>query len=340
MRSKKFNQGYHLLIISMLLGLLLLTLLALSLGRYSMNPMDVFRVIGEVLRSSPFTDPPMYTVLFVIRIPRVMASILIGAALSLSGAVYQGVFKNPLVSPDLLGVSSGATVGAAIAILLGYSMMMIQIYAFLIGLLAVGISASIPRLLRNDSNMALVLSGIITSGFMSSICGVLKFIADPETQLAGIVFWQMGSVATVNRPQILGIAPLLIGGGIILLALSWRINILSFGEQEAKTLGMNIKFFRAITIACASLLTASAVSISGTIGWIGLVIPHLGRLIVGSDNSKLIPTTILLGGLFLLTIDTFSRTLTSIEIPLSILTGFFGAPFYAWLLWKQRMSIQ
>lgn len=335
-----YNKEYSLLIISLSGGLVVLSIMAISLGRYSMNPMDVMRVIVEALNSSSFTDPAMYTVLFVLRIPRILAAILIGASLSLAGAVYQGVFKNPLVSPDLLGVSSGATVGAAIAILMGSNFFMIQLFSFLIGLLAVGISATIPRLLRNESNLALVLSGIITSGFMSSICGVLKFVADPETQLAGIVFWQMGSVATVNRTQIFTVSPLLIGGSIFLLALSWRINILSFGEEEAKTLGMNVKIFRGITIACASLLTASAVSISGTIGWIGLVIPHLGRLLAGSDNSKLIPTTILLGGLFLLTIDTLSRIITSVEIPLSILTGFFGAPFYAWLLWKQRMNIQ
>jgi iron complex transport system permease protein len=316
-----------------------LFMIALSLRRYSMNPADVVRVLVETLTNSPPSDAAMHDVLFVVRIPRITAAVLVGAALSLSGAVYQGVFKNPLVSPDLLGVSSGACVGAAIAILLGSGMAMIQISAFAIGMVAVGISAAITRLLRSDSNMALVLAGIITGGFMSSFLGVLKYIADPETQLAEIVFWQMGSVASVNRAQILAVSPLFFICGALLLALSWRINILSFGEEEAKTLGMNVRLYRGITIACASLLTASAVSISGTIGWVGLVIPHLGRLLAGSDNTKLLPTTILLGGLFMLTIDTISRAATPVEIPLSILTGLIGAPFYAWLLWKQRMSV-
>jgi iron complex transport system permease protein len=333
------NKGYHLLVMGLTGALVGLFMIALSLGRYSMNPADVVRVLVETLTNSPPSDAAMHDVLFVVRIPRITAAVLVGAALSLSGAVYQGVFKNPLVSPDLLGVSSGACVGAAIAILLGSGMAMIQISAFAIGMVAVGISAAITRLLRSDSNMALVLAGIITGGFMSSFLGVLKYIADPETQLAEIVFWQMGSVASVNRAQILAVSPLFFICGALLLALSWRINILSFGEEEAKTLGMNVRLYRGITIACASLLTASAVSISGTIGWVGLVIPHLGRLLAGSDNTKLLPTTILLGGLFMLTIDTISRAAPPVEIPLSILTGLIGAPFYAWLLWKQRMSV-
>lgn len=320
-------------------ALVILSIITMCLGRYSMNPLDVLRVFKEIITGSTPLDDAMHDVLFVIRIPRILAAILVGGALSLSGAVYQGVFKNPLVSPDLLGVSSGACVGAAIAILLGGSMVMIQLSAFVTGMLAVGISITITRLLRNDSNMALVLAGIITGGFMSSMIGVLKYVADPETQLAGIVFWQMGSVAAVNRAQLVAVSPLFFVCGALLLALSWRINILSFGEEEAKTLGMNIRLYRGITIACASLLTASAVSISGTIGWVGLVIPHLGRLVVGSDNTKLMPVTILLGGLFMLVIDTLSRAAMSIEIPLSILTGLIGAPVFAWLLWKQRMGV-
>jgi iron complex transport system permease protein len=313
-------------------------LIALSMGRYSVNPADVLRVLRETLTGSPPLDEGMQTVLFAIRVPRAVAAMFVGAALSLSGAVYQGVFKNPLVSPDLLGVSSGACVGAATAILLGGGMAMTQISAFAFGMLAVGLSVGITRMLRNETNMALVLAGIITGGLMSSILGILKYVADPETELAEIVFWQMGSLESVRRPHLLAVSPIFVACGAVLIALSWRINILSFGEEEAKSLGMNVRLYRGAAIACASLLTASAVSISGTIGWIGLVIPHFGRLVGGSDNTRLLPVTILLGSLFMLVVDTVSRAATSVEIPLSILTGLIGAPFYAWLLWKQRVS--
>lgn len=278
----------------------------MSLGRYTINPLDVIRTIHEWLTGAVPFDAAMHDVLFVIRIPRILAAMLVGSALALSGAVYQGVFKNPLVSPDLLGVSSGASVGAGIAILFGAGMVIIQISAFLMGILAVGISVTITRFLKNQSNLALVLAGIITSGFMASVCAALKYISNPETQLSAIIFWQMGSVASVNIQQLISVSPLLLICGVLMVALSWRINILSFGDEEAKTLGMNVLLYKGITIAGSSLLTASAVSISGTIGWIGLVIPHLGRLLVGSDNVKLLPTSVLLGGMFMMIVDTIS----------------------------------
>lgn len=334
------RRRHRLLLVVLLAVLFALSLVAMNLGRYSMNPRDALRALGEAISGNPPVDDAMHDVLFVIRIPRILAAMLVGAALSLSGAVYQGVFRNPLVSPDLLGVSSGACVGAAVAILMGGGRVITQLFAFLFGMLAVGISGTIAAMLRNGSNMALVLAGIITGGFMSSLLGMLKYMADPETQLAEIVFWQMGSVADVRRGQLVAVSPVLIICGVLLLALSWRINLLSFGEEEAKTLGMNVRLYRAVAVACASLLTASAVSISGTIGWIGLVIPHLGRLLVGPDNTKLLPVTVLVGGVFMLVIDTVSRAATSVEIPLSILTGLIGAPVYAWLLWKQRAAVQ
>lgn len=334
------NRRYHTILAGLAAALAGFCLIALSVGRYSMNPADVIRVLVERITDTVPSDYAMHNVVFIIRIPRIASAILVGASLSLSGAVYQGVFKNPLVSPDLLGVSSGACVGAAIAILGGGGMSMIQVSAFAMGMIAVSISVAITRLLRSDSNMSLVLAGIVTSGFMTSVLGILKYVADPETQLAEIVFWQMGSVASVNRAQMLAVLPVFIICGSLLLALSWRINILSFGEDEAKTLGMNVPLFRGIVIACASFLTASAVSISGTIGWIGLVIPHLGRLLTGPNNTKLLPVTILLGGLFMLIVDTLSRAAMSVEIPLSILTGIIGAPFFAWLLWRQREAVR
>lgn len=337
----------------MLLSVLLcgFALAAACIGRLSTNPLDVYNAVKSLLGIMPPIDgspealeaaeaiESMKTVLLKIRMPRLLASIMIGAMLSLSGAVYQGIFRNPLVSPDILGVSSGACIGAAAAILLGLGMAERQVFAFVGGILAVMLATAIPKLLKMYSNLVLVLSGIIVGGFLSSMLAILKFVAEEQTELSAIVFWQMGSFAPIDMKDVLAISPVFFSGIILLLGLSWRINILSFGEVEAKTLGMNIRQIRGITIACASFLTASAVSISGTIGWIGLVIPHLSRLLAGSDHIKMLPVTVLSGALFMLIIDTIARALLTVEIPLSILTGAVGAPFYAWLLYRQRANI-
>ena len=315
-----------------------LVLAALCMGRYSMNPADVLGVIRVKIFGGA-ADEAMHNILFRVRLPRVLAAILIGAALSLSGAAYQSTMRNPLVSPDLLGVSSGASMGAAAAIFFGLSFRAIQVFAFAGGILAVLLATSLPKLLRNSSNMMLVLSGIIISGFMNALIGIIKFFSREQDQLASIVFWQMGSLSRVNTPQLLSVAPPMLVSLALMLTISWRINILSFGEQEAQTVGVNVPRLRGIVIVSASLLTASSVCVSGTIGWIGLIIPHFGRLICGSDNTKLMPFAAMLGGAFLLVIDTLSRTLTSMEIPLSILTGLVGAPFFAWLLAYQRAKI-
>lgn len=326
----------------MLLSILLLAgvFLALSRGRYSNDPLDVGAVFLYRLGLLEHIDPAMESIVFYVRLPRILSSVFVGAMLSLSGAVYQGVFKNPLVSPDLLGVISGAAVGAAAAILMGGTLLTRQILAFSGGLLAVLLATSIPKLFRNRTNMMLVLSGIIVSGFLSAVLSIMKFVAEEQTELSSIVFWQMGSVASVLGRELVAIIPVFAGGSTLLLLLSWRINILSFGELEAKTLGVNTKQIQGIVVVCASLLTASAVSISGTIGWIGLVIPHLGRLAVGTDHVRLVPMTMILGGLFLLLIDTLARTMSSVEIPLSILTGFAGAPLYAYLLYRQKAKVE
>ena len=320
-------------------ALAVLTLAAFCLGRYSMNPADVIGAIADKIAGNTDTEA-MQNIVFRVRLPRILAALLIGAALSVSGAAYQSTLRNPLVSPDLLGVSSGASTGAAVAILFGFSLGGIQFFAFAGGILAVLLATSLPRLLRNSSNMVLVLSGIIVSGFMASILGIIKFVSSEQDQLASIVFWQMGSLAHIlNMSQLLSVAPAIIVCLIIMLAVSWRLNILSFGEQEARTVGINVKRLRALIIVCASLLTASAVSISGTIGWIGLIIPHFGRLICGSDNTKLMPLVAILGGAFLLVIDTLARCITSAEIPLSILSGLVGAPLFAWLLAHRRAKM-
>lgn len=327
----------YVFLLSVFLGVF--AFVAICTGRLSSNPVNVYNAILSKSGLAPTVDETMETVVFTIRIPRVLASVMIGAMLSLSGAAYQGVFRNPLVSPDILGVSSGASVGAAGAILLGLGMVERQVFAFLGGILAVVLATAIPKILKNETNLILVLSGIIVGGFLSSMCAIMKFVAEEQTELSTIVFWQMGSFAAISMKENVAVSPAFFLGAILLIGLSWRINILSFGEVEAKTLGMNIKQIRGVIIACASLLTASAVSICGIIGWVGLVIPHLARLLVGSDHVRMIPVTALIGAIFMLIIDTIARALLTVEIPLSILTGIIGAPCYAWLLYRQRANI-
>lgn len=347
MRSKKnkllaidtvSNARFRSTFIILVVALIVAVVVALSIGHYSYNPLDVVRSFIDKITGQPSHDYAMDMVIVNIRLPRVLAALVVGAGLSLAGAVYQGVFRNPLVSPDLLGVSNGACVGAAIAIVFGLGMITQQVSAFVFGMLAVGIAVTLPRLVRNMSNLMLVLSGIITSGFFSSIMALMKFTATEDTELSSIIYWQMGSVARINYADLAVVTPVVIICSTVLLLLSWRLNILSFGEVEAKTLGMNVNRLRGTIIICASCMTASTVCISGTIGWIGLVIPHLARIMVGSDHRRQLPTTLLLGAVFLIVIDTMCRTISSQDIPLSVLTGIIGAPFYAWLLWKQRAA--
>lgn len=312
---------------------------ALFVGRYSSDPADVGKAILGSLGLSPDRDPAMETILFRIRVPRILASMAIGAMLSLSGAVYQGVFRNVLVSPDILGVSAGASVGAAGAILLGLGMVERQLFAFAGGLVAVVLASAIPRLFKNGSNLILVLSGTIVGGFLCSLLSVMKFVANEQVELAEIVFWQMGSLASLDYAELIAISPAFVVCAALLLGLSWRINILSLGEAEAKALGVNLPLIRGAAIAASSLLTAAAVSVSGTIGWIGLIVPHLARLLCGSDHVKTLPVSALLGAAFLLLIDTVARAAFTMEVPLSILSGLIGAPVYAWLLYRQRANV-
>ncbi len=340
------NAKYRSFLLLIILCLVGCTLIALCTGRYSIRVRDAVLVLYSGVRKllglpelERTWDAMAESVIYTLRLPRVAAAILVGGALSLSGAAYQGVFKNPLVSPDLLGVSTGACVGAAIAILLQLNAGGIQIMAFLFGILTVGLTVSIPKLMKNDSITMLVLSGVIVGGIMSSIMGVIKYVADPETELADITYWQMGSLAKVTKTDILAVALPILAAAVLLIAIRWQINLLSLGDREAKTLGIRIGLTRNIIILCSTLLTACAVCLCGTIGWVGLVIPHLARILVGPDNVKSIPVSCVLGSIFMLLIDTVARGATTLEIPLSILTGLIGAPFYLYILVKQRMKM-
>ena len=314
-----------------------LAIASLCVGRYSVDVQTTLAIL-----TSPFTGAEAvwtvndYNVIMNIRLPRVIAAFLVGAALALSGASYQGVFQNPLVSPDLLGVSYGACVGAALSILLNLITWQTQLFAFIGGLITVFVTVSIPKLMHRQSNVMMVLSGIIVGGFMSSILGLMKYVADPDTQLASIVYWQLGSIAKVDFDVLRYTSPVMIVSAIVLVAMRWRLNLISLGEEEARSLGVDLRRERNIIIIASTLLTASAVSVAGTIGWVGLIIPHVTRRIVGSDNKRLIPTVILVAAAFMILVDLFARNISGFEIPLGILTGLVGAPIFGYILVKQR----
>lgn len=280
----------------------------------------------------------VYTVLiWDIRLPRAILGALVGACLAVSGAAFQGLFRNPLVSSGILGVSSGAGFGAALAIILFHgNTPATYIFAFVFALLAVLLSYSIGQVYNTTPTIMLVLGGVIVSSVFSSLISFTKYVADPYQELPSIVFWLMGSLATANYRDITvaGI-PMLIGT-IGLLGIRWRINVLSMGDKEAHALGVNLKLDKGIVILSATLATAGAVCVSGIIGWVGLIIPHICRMLVGNDNRVLIPSSMALGACFLVLVDDVGRVITGSEIPLGILTALIGAPFFVWLLKKTK----
>ncbi|MCL1830852.1 MAG: iron ABC transporter permease [Oscillospiraceae bacterium] len=324
------------LILLFIILLVLAFIMAMCMGKYSVTPLDSLRIIFSKTENIPEMS---INVVLGLRLPRILASMLIGAALSVSGTVYQSVFRNPLVSPDYLGVTGGATVGAAAAILLSMGTIYISLFAFIGGIGAMMLTMLIPVLLRNNANVMLVMAGIIVGAAMSSILGFLKYIADSDSQLASIVYWTMGSFSYISMSDLLVAVPIILIPILFLMSISYQIDILSIGEDEAKTLGVNVTLVRTLVLLSATLITACSVCLAGTIGWVGLIIPHLGRLLVGPSTKRLIPLAAVTGALFLLIVDTVTRTISTTEMPVSILTGALGVPFYCWLLYKQRKEL-
>ena len=336
--ASKSNYAVIMLVFCMLL--FLMVVVSLGMGRLHIAPMDVFKILcSYVVPVEQSWSDQAASVIYTLRLPRVLAAILIGAALSLSGAAYQSVFKNPLVAPDMLGVSSGACVGASLCILLGLGSTFIQIGAFAGGMLAVGCAVIITRIIGKNSIVMLVLSGLIVSGLMNALLGIIKYLADSETQLPEITYWQLGSLVSVTWANIFSSGIPIVFCLVFMLVIRWRMNILTLSDEEVHMLGRDAGWLRYAIILCATVLTACSVCISGTIGWVGLVIPHFSRMLVGPNNQRLLPLAIVLGAFFLLAVDTISRASMSAEIPLSILTGLIGAPFYFYLLLRQRLAL-
>lgn len=322
-----------------ILSLILLIFLPISLffasfllGRYPISPIDVINTILCPIFPQLEVSSTITTIVFEIRLPRIIAAIVVGAALAVAGAAFQSIFQNPLVSSDLLGVSNGAGFGAALAILISGGNIIIQIFAFIFGIISVSITYLISRAYKAGGILILVLSGVAISAFFNSLISAIKFIADPDDKLPEIVYWLMGSLASVTIDKLIMISiPLIIGFAIVYF-LRWHMNLLAMGDEEAQSLGLHPARTRLFIIAGCTLLTSAAVSISGIIGWIGLIIPHMARMIVGPDNKILIPASFSLGASFLLLVDNISRALISIEIPIGILTAIIGVPIFLYLL--------
>jgi iron complex transport system permease protein len=340
MQKLQKRKKYTALVACLVATLFVSCVISLSIGVYNIPFLQTVRILfSDIFGLEQTWTNTMYIVIMNVRLPRIIAAVLIGFALAIAGASYQGVFQNPLVSPDILGVSSGATVGAATAIILGLGYYFIIAFAFGGGFVAVLLCVLIPTLTGKKSTLALVLAGIIVGGFLNSVLGLIIYFADPETQLPSIVFWQMGSLSRVGYPSLAIATPAIIICAVLLLLMRWRINALSLSDREAQSLGVNLVRERGLVIIFATILTAVSVSISGTIGWLGLTMPHFARLIVGDDNAKVLPLAGLIGSIFLVVVDMLARNFTGAEIPLGIITGFLGAPLFAFLLIRQRKVV-
>ncbi len=314
-------------------ALLAILFTAFASGKYPIPPATLLQALAARLHWADPVPETIQVVIWNIRMPRIAAGVLVGAILGAAGAAYQSMFRNPLVSPDILGVSPGAGLGAAAAIFLGLPVVMVQTLAFAGGLLAVGAVYGIASLVRrHDPVLVLVLAGIAIGALLGAGISLLKILADPYSQLPAITFWLLGGLNAVTSGELLTILPAILLGLLPLVLLRWRINLLSLSDQEASALGVNVRGLRLILIAAATLGTAAAVSLAGIIGWIGLVVPHIARLLVGPDFSRLLPASLILGAAMLVGADTLARTIAPIELPLGIVTALGGAPFFLYLL--------
>ncbi len=330
------GQSYPALLILLLAVLLAAVLGSLCLGRYPIRLREIAGILfSRIFPMEPHWTPTQEALFLNHRLPRVIMACLVGGCLSAAGAAYQGVFQNPMAAPDLLGASAGAGFGAALAILLKLGAGMTVAFAFGFSLLTVFVVTYIGSRARGRKVVGLILSGIMVGSLISSGTSFVKLIADPNDQLPAITYWLMGSLNGVSLQEFrFALLPMLLGLGILLL-LRWRINVLSLGDEEARTMGVHAGRLRLAVILGATLVTAASVAVSGVIGWVGLVIPHLARRLVGNNYRYLLPAAILLGGSFLLLVDDVSRNLFATELPIGILTAFLGAPFFLYLISKE-----
>lgn len=337
--SMVHSTGYTTVLLTLLLAGLFFV--SLMVGRLDIRWCELRTFVCSSLFGTPV--PPELSskalVFTLIRFPRCLLAVFVGMGLSISGAVYQGLFRNPLVSPDILGVSAGCTFGAALGLILpGNSFMLVRVLSFIFGLAAVCLAVGIARMIAVRPILVLVLAGLVSTSVFSALLMVLKYISDPYNDLPAIVFWIMGSLNRVEWNDLYIIMPV-VGGGLILIhMLRYRLNVLSLGDLQARSLGMNPSVYRIVFITISSLMVAVTVSTCGQVCWIGLVIPHIARTLVGPNHSKMIPVTMLIGGIFMLMADMLARSITSAELPVSIITALTGAPLFVYLLYRNRGS--
>ena len=315
-------------------------MIALAYGPFPLTVDDVVRATRRLAAGNDVGPTTSGEIVFMrVRLPRVAAAILVGAALSGAGATYQTLFRNPLVSPDILGVSTGAGLGAVLGILMSMSVLGIETLAFAGGVATVLLVYLISSSLRgHDRTLVLVLSGVVIGALAGACISLVKILADPYDQLPAITFWLLGSLAGVKLADLAVTAPLVLIGVVPLVMERWKIGVLSLGDDEARSLGVDVGRLRAVVIGGATLMTAAVVAISGVIGWIGLMMPHIARMMVGPNFNRLLPASMLLGAAFLLVVDTLARSLARVETPIGILTAVLGAPFFLWLLARGRRT--
>ena len=318
----------------LLIGPAVLALAAIGMGRFSMSIPQTLATLFPGSFPEIEVTQTMRNVIFNIRLPRVLLSLLAGAGLSVAGASFQGLFSNPLATPDTLGVATGASFGAALGILLGCDMFLTQVCALAMGMLAVAVVYAVSRVRGGTNMVMIILGGMVVSSLFSALVSMIKYVADPQDVLPAITFWLMGSLSATNFQTLLLGAPFILAGTAMIFALRWRLNVLSLNEDEAHTLGVNVKLLRVLVILASTMITASVVSMCGLIGWVGLLIPHISRMLFGNDNRRVIPASIGLGAIFMLLIDTLARTVSASEIPVSILTAVIGSPVFIILLRK------
>lgn len=322
---------------TLLLVIVIITIiLSLLVGRYPILVSELWHCIKAMVGQDVCVKEINKTVLLEIRLPRIIAAFLVGGTLSITGAAYQGMFRNPMVSPSILGVSSGAAFGAALSIILGLNLMFLQGLSFLFGIIAVFMVYTISLAVGKKHNrvLTLILVGMIASTVFTAFISMLKYLADPDETLPSIVYWLMGGLSEIEFKHLRFISIISLVGLFILTVSGWRLDILSFGDEEAKTMGVRVERFRLLIIFVATLMTSAAVSISGIIGWVGLLIPHITRMITGPRNAVMLPASFMIGGVFLLMVDDFSRSITALELPLGITTSILGAPFFLYILMK------
>ena len=311
-------------------------IVSLVIGRYYIGPLGIVKVLLQGISGIHYgMDKNAMAVVLNIRLPRIAASMLLGAGLAISGQTFQMIFRNPLVSPDVLGTSSAASFGASLALLLGLSALMVSITAFAAGIVALFLIYTIASRTRREQTLSLILVGMVVSSIFSAATSFVKLIADPNNVLPAITYFLMGSLSGVGSGDLALVAVPVLVSIAVLLVLSWKINLLSLSEDEARSIGVNTRLVRAVAIVCATVITASSVAVAGNIGWVGLIIPHISRMLVSNDARYSFPSSVFFGASFLTVVDCVSRAASTIEIPIGILTAFIGAPFFLYLLFRE-----